>query len=415
MSDAVDNIAVENITGQKTIIIVCHAWFYEQIGGSFKIATEQAIEFVKQGYRVCYVCSTRLEEANANQRHRYIEQGVEICAYEAPKSKSPSVSNIYAHIKRTRTIVQEICSSSDVLAIIGHSPLQFCGAYKPAIRNKIHSAYAVHSPFDEELKSHWTNSKPSLIRKAAVWVAHQIEKKNLKMTTVIQTDSEFTRNHLIKSFGNWVASKSKVASGYVDCERFQPVEDKTAGRSKSNLKWEPAVPTFFTIRRLEPRMGIDTLVKAAGLLKAKNHSFRMLIAGAGSQLEELEEITRELSLEDNIHFPGRLSDEDVAESFALADCFVLPTKSLECFGLIILEAFACDTPVIATTAGAIPELANQQGEGWVIPPDNPEILAERMSAFLEGSLAKSKDLRGIALNYERKLALKRLADAHLPE
>ena len=81
--------------------------------------------------------------------------------------------------------------------------------------------------------------------------------------------------------------------------------------------------------------------------------------------ESLRQQIGRLKLTETVRLLGRVPDEDLATSYAAADCFVLPTAALECFGLIILEAYACGVPVIATPVAAIPEIVSQVSDRWL--------------------------------------------------
>jgi glycosyltransferase involved in cell wall biosynthesis len=63
---------------------------------------------------------------------------------------------------------------------------------------------------------------------------------------------------------------------------------------------------------------------------------------------------------------------------------VLPTRALECFGLIVLEAYACGLPVVATDVGAIPESVAPVAPGFLVPPDDPHALGAKLGEFLDG-------------------------------
>src|SRR5262249_40901914 len=93
------------------------------------------------------------------------------------------------------------------------------------------------------------------------------------------------------------------------------------------------------------------------------------------------------------------------------DCFVLPTRELECFGLVIVEAFASGTPVIATPIGAIPELMAPAPEG-LARDNSPEALGERILAFLRSGgqrdAAHAAKYVAFAKNYEKTKILDRL-------
>ena len=72
----------------------------------------------------------------------------------------------------------------------------------------------------------------------------------------------------------------------------------------------------------------------------------------------------------------------------------------------MLEAFACNTPVIASNVAAIPELAAQQGVDWMFEPGNVEQLADRMRQFITTQLRPTVDLRVIAMQYDKPKILK---------
>ena len=71
--------------------------------------------------------------------------------------------------------------------------------------------------------------------------------------------------------------------------------------------------------------------------------------------ESLRAMVKDYDLDGAVKFLGRVSEEDLPRYYQAADFFVLPTRELEGFGLVILEAMACGTPVLGTPIGAIPE------------------------------------------------------------
>jgi glycosyltransferase involved in cell wall biosynthesis len=190
-----------------------------------------------------------------------------------------------------------------------------------------------------------------------------------------------------------LSAKGIVSPGWVDSQRFRPVAEKISVRDQLAGPWKTSLPIFFTLRRLEPRMGLDRLIDAVHCLReaAGQISFRLIIGGAGSQRTELENQIQRLQLQEHVHLIGRVSDEVVPRCFAAADCFVLPTTALECFGLIVLEAYASGTPVIATPIGAIPELICDESPGWLTAGIAPADLAAKMREFLEGRLPFSSN------------------------
>lgn len=393
---------------RPTVIVGCHAWFGEQFGGSFKIATEHARSLVELGYRVCYVCSTR--EKNPLEQPGIID-GVEVWAYPAPVAKSPSVRNLYQHISRTARLAKAaLADSSQVAFVSGHSPLQFLGVAQAARLANAPTIFHIHSPFWLETLTHQKAVKTGVRKRLSSWVAKEIDRRCLQRCNIAQCDSRYTAGVMEDVYGRRYADKLRVSPGWVDMQRFQPAEDRGALRRRLGQDWESDVPTFLTVRRLEPRMGIDVLIRAAALLAKQSVDFRVLIGGDGSLRSELERLVADLEMRDRVRFLGRISENDLPLTYAAADCFVLPTRALECFGLIILEAYASNTPVIASAVGAIPELAGLQGEEWLVPPDCEQSLAETMRRFVSGEVSRQHDLRSLAGGYDEPTGLSRLND-----
>ena len=210
--------------------------------------------------------------------------------------------------------------------------------------------------------------------------------------------------------------KIAVAPGWVDIERFRPVVDVTETRKLLGAEWQTDQPVFFSVRRLEPRMGLDLLVEAAQILQEQGHRFRIIIGGSGSAEKSLRRQIASLDLQDQVFLVGRIADGQLRSCFAAADCFVLPTRALECFGLIVLESFATGTPVIATPVGAIPELVSQQGDNWLAADATAPAIADRIACFLRRELAWERDsLRQIAEDYSAEKGMQRMCELLLPE
>jgi glycosyltransferase involved in cell wall biosynthesis len=185
-------------------------------------------------------------------------------------------------------------------------------------------------------------------------MARSIDRRNCRVADRVQCDSQYTLDTLQQKYPRQIGDKGCVAPGWVDYARFASAGSREQARHSLGPTWESEVPVLFTLRRLEARMGLDTLIEAAALVRDRGHNFRVLIGGSGSLRESLTGLIRERRLTDRISLLGRVPEADLPACYAAADCFVLPTRALECFGLIVLEAFAAGTPVIASNAAAIP-------------------------------------------------------------
>ena len=109
----------------------------------------------------------------------------------------------------------------------------------------------------------------------------------------------------------------------------------------------------------------------------------LLIGGAGSLRGALEAQSQALGLGDHVRFLGFVPDADLPRYYQAADLFVLPTRELEGFGLVTVEALACGTPVLGTPVGATPEILRTLCPSLVFRGTTPEVMAEDLERFLE--------------------------------
>jgi glycosyltransferase involved in cell wall biosynthesis len=141
-------------------------------------------------------------------------------------------------------------------------------------------------------------------------------------------------------------------------------------------------PTLLFLGRLHYKKGVELLIRAADWLRQDRQDCLVLIAGSGEHDYEvsLKHLTRQLELEDRVHFLGFLSGVEKISLFQAADVFVLPT-SQENFGFVLFEALAAMTPVVTTRGpDTWPEL--QASGGAVIVDRDADAIAEAARAIL---------------------------------
>ena len=176
----------------------------------------------------------------------------------------------------------------------------------------------------------------------------------------------------------------------VDLVRFSP--GRVAARTRLGHGDRQVV---FTARRLVERMGLSVLLQAWAQLE--HHADRMLlIAGEGPLRASLEQQASALGVASSVRLLGQISDDDLVEHYRAADLCVLPSLSLEGFGLAAVEALACGTPVVTTDVGGLPEVVSGLDGSLVVPADNPSALAARMTAALAGDVPSAERCRGHA-------------------
>jgi len=395
----------------QSILIVCHAWHEENFGGAFKLAAEFAQYLGHCGYDVHFLCGT--DHKNYSNPTRI--NGIQLWRYQFPKAPSPSPANLWGHLYSTWLLTRKIVNQADIAYLNGHSPLQFLAACYALKHKDCRKVYSVHSPFVEELKANWgigeersqkrgvrsQKSGVSFKREFALSIVRQLEKMIYQQADKIQCYSEYSLSLLKKLYFKESYNKNVVCPGWVDLNRFQPSKDRNETRKILGKAWKIGIPTFLSVRRLERRMGLDNLIAASSILKAEGYQFQVMIGGAGPLQREFEYEISKLGLQEYVYLLGRISEHDLPLTYAAADCFVLPTRALECFGLIVLEAFACNTPVIATPVGSIPEVMGKYAnQGWLSENMSANAIADKMKMFLKGELkTDSANLRQHASQY----------------
>lgn len=389
-----DEIFEMRSTSQEAVLIAAHAWNDDLSGGAFRIATELATALADQGFRVAYICCNVNNSPDCE-----IIRGVEVYRYRMPARKS-IIPRVWQHIRCAATLASLLRVQYNIIAVSGHSPLQYAGALAGlGDRASIRCSYVVHSPFADEQLATAGSKGPDCRLRVRAFAGAMIDGWCLHRSDAVQCLSRFTTSLLMKQFGSRLRTRPIERPGWVDTARFQPSSNRHQHRARLPSPWHTNDPVLFTLRRLESRMGLDTLIEAAAKT-AGSHRFRMLIGGTGPEASRLQESIRVHGLQDRVFLLGRIPEEQLPDCYAAADVFVLPTRSLECFGLILLEAFSTNTPVIASRVGAIPELLDRLGDDWMFQPGNSDELAARITQFLDNGLTSTVNLREIAEDHD---------------
>ncbi len=170
-------------------------------------------------------------------------------------------------------------------------------------------------------------------------------------------------------------SKIHIIPGGVDLSRFQPNLSRQEARTQ--LNWPQDRPILFTPRRLVHRVGLDKLLTAIATIKPQIPDVWLAIAGKGPLKASLEQQKTELGLDDCVRFLGFLPDEQLPIAYQAADLSIMPSQSLEGFGLALIESLACGTPAVCTPVGGMPEiLANFSPDLITASPEAQDIAAQ---------------------------------------
>jgi glycosyltransferase involved in cell wall biosynthesis len=132
-------------------------------------------------------------------------------------------------------------------------------------------------------------------------------------------------------------------------------------------------PTLLAVARLVRQKGLDILIRAMRPIKDSVPGARLLLAGDGPERPALERLARELGVADIVSFLGHR--EDVEHLMRRAWILVHPSR-WEGFGLVLLEAMKQGLPIVAARVSAVPEIVMPEATGVLVPPGDPQALAE---------------------------------------
>ena len=166
---------------------------------------------------------------------------------------------------------------------------------------------------------------------------------------------------------------SVVPNG-VDLTRFRPGQERLE-------RYDDGTPNILFVGRFDPRKGLPDLLRAAALLARDGVPFRLILAGDG-RLRRMVERMSTGPLLGRVHFEGRVRHDRLPRYYASADIFCSPARGGESFGLVLLEAMAAGAPVVATDIPGYRCVVTHGVDGVLLPPRNPEALAETLRALL---------------------------------
>jgi phosphatidyl-myo-inositol dimannoside synthase len=194
--------------------------------------------------------------------------------------------------------------------------------------------------------------------------------------------SAFTAEHAIAAGAK--RERTRVIHPGVDAAQYA---DAAADKSALRSQWGDH-PLLLTVARLVERKGIDTVLRALPAIVEQHPGVRYAIAGEGEDRGRLAALAAQLGVASRVEWLGYVSHDRLGPLYASADLFVLPSRSIperadiEGFGLVLLEAQASGTPVIAAQSGGMPDAVHDGVSGVLIPPSDPAALARTASALL---------------------------------
>jgi phosphatidylinositol alpha-mannosyltransferase len=192
----------------------------------------------------------------------------------------------------------------------------------------------------------------------------------------------------------------KVIPNGVDVGRFE--------RAVPIAKWQDGTKNILFVGRFEPRKGLLDLLKAYRILRKTGCNCRLLVVGGGPQAKEARRYlaTRKLG---GVEFLGRVSDDERDALFKTADVYCSPATGRESFGIVLLEAMAAGTAIVASDIHGYKGVVRRGREGLLVRPGKPKELAGALATLLSNdelreSMGRSGLERADEYSWERVTA-----------
>ncbi|MBK9356760.1 MAG: glycosyltransferase family 4 protein [Bacteroidales bacterium] len=217
----------------------------------------------------------------------------------------------------------------------------------------------------------------------------------------IATVSEFSKSDIIQQYGTNPGKIDVVYNGAN--EKYAPVDEATQETTRARFSF--GKPYFFFVGALHPRKNLVNLFRAFDIFRESDaEDTKLLVAGARKWWTgEIADVYDKMKFRDDVIFAGRLDTDDMQKVMgsALALTYV---SYFEGFGIPIVEAFRCGTPVITSKVTSMPEIAGEAA--LLVDPFNPDDIAQAMHSIstdeaLRDRLIKAGNERATDFTWEK--------------
>ncbi len=329
-------------------IAVVAPYFYPRIGGLENYALGIAKGLRENGHEVLVITS------NDTSRKRIEESidGIRVIRL-APLlvlSNTPVHPLWYFQIK---AIFRQ--EKPDV--ILGHTPVPFIADMAARAAGRTPFVLTYHNDLSKDNK---------ILKMAASLFWHLLGKGTLRRAGRIVATSQFYADSspYLRPF----ADKTVIIPPGVDASRFNTRVDASAVKHKFIGK--QIVLFVGSLSRTHAHKGLDLLINSVAGLRRDNPSLHLVVVGQGNNLESYRRQAQLLGIQGDVTFTGFVTDDDLPAYYASAAAFVLPsTNPAEGFGMVLLEAAACGTPVVGTNVGGIPAALELAGSANLAEPN----------------------------------------------
>jgi len=311
-------------------------------------------------------------------------------------------SSIKYHAYKVKNLVRALSPARDLLALVSilkiitkekpsilflqSTKAGFLGSLAAKIYNLTAKSYKLKAIYRI---GGWAfrDPRPWWMNQIVFWM----EKISARWKDIIIVNSEYDRQVAIDKK---IASAEKIVKIYngVDTGKLNFLEKEEAREKFSifnfqfsnNFQTPISKPKILigAIANLYATKGIEYLIESARqlyLIQNTKYLVQFVVIGEGPERPKLEKLIKEYNLQNNFFLVGRIPN--ATQYLKAFDIFTLPSVK-EGFPWALLEAMAAEVPIIATRVGAVPEILEDDKEGWLVPPRDSDALAQKITRLV---------------------------------
>lgn len=351
-------------------IMIIAPYFYPSVGGVQNYSLNIALGLKNfYNHEVCIVTSGKKEGSIQKQSLKGM------VVYRLPHKFS--ISNTPMSFK-WRSQIKEIIKAQNPDIIIAHTPVPFMSDI--AIRKKIKIPFIL--TYHNDLTKSGTVGK--LLAKLYYLIF--LNKTLRKSDMIIATSEHYAKNspYISKYY-----KKTKIISPGADLNRFN--EEVDGLWLKKKYPGKKIVLFVGNMDQANSHKGMDILLDSIAKAKKSLPNIQLVAVGKGNAIQSHKQHCKDLSIEKNVEFTSYVQDKDLPKYYAGADVFVLPSVTeAEGFGMVLIEAMACGTPVIGSDVGGIPYVIQDSKNGFLVKPGDSDNLSNKILKILtDNKLADS--------------------------
>jgi glycosyltransferase involved in cell wall biosynthesis len=358
------------------ILFVADVSIAKVIGGAERVLYEQTTRLTRRGHEVSVL--TRMLPSHDSA----ISKIAGVWEWRYPFQRNSVLGLAKSILWDPRRTFLNLGKHSSFHLINAHQPFSALGVFSCPHRETAR-VYTCHSLAYEEYISRSPvpkNAQERLTHRCQVAGRKMVERAVLNRSDHILVLSEYTRQKLLTIHGV-AATKISVLPGGVDVERFKPLDEKRSIRRALGLPEKDRI--FFTVRNLVPRMGLENFISAFRTVLSRCKDVLLVIGGEGPLGPSLKDQAKREGLDDFVRFVGFIPEEQLPTYYQAADLFILPTRELEGFGLVTVEALASGLPVLGTPVGGTKEILTKLGSDHLFEDLTPDSMARGIIRALD--------------------------------